>query len=145
MKSPGGATGQGACRLARQGEAPFDWFRRAVSVNGSTYLFGAMLPYGVCDGATARIRGIRCVRRQGSPLLLWRDIRTHIALTAGDTVDLQAYFRVADGDFVVANASLKGAIVDQVALDWLPGPSSRLAFSGDPGAPVIGLTRQPAQ
>lgn len=35
--------------------------------------------------------------------------RTMVALTAGDTVELQGYFRAADGHFAAEHASIWGA------------------------------------
>ena len=75
-----------------------------------TYLFGATLLYKINASATARMRGrlvlngtteIRGSRGEISAThvslatAIW--LQTMVPLTAGDTVELQGYFRVADG------------------------------------------------
>jgi hypothetical protein len=77
-----------------------------------TYLFGATLMYKINASATARMRG-RLVLNGTTEIrgslgeisathvslatAIW--LQTMVLLTAGDTVELQGYFRVADGYF----------------------------------------------
>ncbi|MDP3960551.1 MAG: hypothetical protein Q8Q26_10945, partial [Pseudorhodobacter sp.] len=78
-----------------------------------TYLFGATLLYKVNASTTARMRarlvlnGTTKIRGSMGEIsgehvslatALW--LQTMVPLTAGDTVELQGYFRVADGYFV---------------------------------------------
>ncbi|MGB3314965.1 MAG: hypothetical protein WBB85_11175 [Albidovulum sp.] len=88
----------------------------------STYLFGATLLYKVNSGTSARMRG-RLVLNGATEIrgsfgecsvtpvslatALW--LQTMVPLTAGDTVELQGYFRVADGYFAANHTSFWGA------------------------------------
>ncbi len=90
-------------------------------VNG-TYLFGATLLYKVNSSTSARMRG-RLVLNGTTEIrgslgeisathvslatAIWR--QTMVPLTAGDTVELQGYFRVADGCFAADYTSVWGA------------------------------------
>ena len=87
-----------------------------------TYLFGATLLYKVNASTTARMRG-RLVLNGGTEIrgsmgeisgghvslatALW--LQTMVPLSAGDTVELQGYFRVADGYFAADHTSFWGA------------------------------------
>ena len=87
-----------------------------------TYLFGATLLYKNNASATARMRGrlvlngtteIRGSFGESSAThvtlatAIW--LQTMVPLTAGDTVELQGYFRVADGYFAADHTSFWGA------------------------------------
>ena len=85
------------------------------------YLFGATLLYKINASATARMRG-RLVLNGASEIrgsfgeisathvslatAIW--LQTMVPLTAGDTVELQGYFRVADGYFAADHTSFWG-------------------------------------
>lgn len=86
-----------------------------------TYLFGAALTYKVNASARARMRGrlvlngttgIRGFLGEISAIhvslatAIWQ--QTMVPLTAGDTVELQGYFRVADGYFAADQTSFWG-------------------------------------
>ena len=87
-----------------------------------TYLFGATLLYKVNASTTARMRG-RLVLNGTTEIrgsfgeisathvtlatAIW--LQTMVPLTAGDTVELQGYFRVADGYFAADQTSFWGA------------------------------------
>ncbi|WHP69469.1 C1q-like domain-containing protein [Phaeobacter inhibens] len=87
-----------------------------------TYLFGATLMYKVNASTTARMRG-RLVLNGTTEIrgslgeisathvslatAIW--LQTMVPLTAGDTVELQGYFRVADGYFASDHTSFWGA------------------------------------
>ncbi len=87
-----------------------------------TYLFGATLLYKVNASTTARMRG-RLVLNGATEIrgsmgeisgghvslatALW--LQTMVPLSAGDTVELQGYFRVADGYFAADHTSFWGA------------------------------------
>jgi len=89
-----------------------------------TYLFGATLLYKINASATARMRG-RLVLNGATEIrgsfgeisathvslatAIW--LQTMVPLTAGDTVELQGYFRVADGYFAADHTSLWGCKV----------------------------------
>ncbi len=86
-----------------------------------TYLFGATLLYKINASATARMRG-RLVLNGATEIrgsfgeisatqvtlatAIW--LQTMVPLTAGDTVELQGYFRVADGYFAADHTSFWG-------------------------------------
>jgi hypothetical protein len=86
-----------------------------------TYLFGATLLYKIDASATARMRG-RLVLNGTTEIrgslgeisathvslatAIW--LQTMVPLTAGDTVELQGYFRVADGYFAADHTSFWG-------------------------------------
>ncbi len=86
-----------------------------------TYLFGATLLYKINASATARMRG-RLVLNGTTEIrgslgeisathvslatAIW--LQTLVPLTAGDTVELQGYFRVADGYFAADHTSFWG-------------------------------------
>jgi hypothetical protein len=86
-----------------------------------TYLFGATLLYKINASATARMRG-RLVLNGSTEIrgsfgessathvslatAIW--LQTMVPLTAGDTVELQGYFRVADGYFAADHTSFWG-------------------------------------
>ena len=86
-----------------------------------TYLFGATLLYKINASATARMRG-RLVLNGATQIrgsfgeisgghvslatALW--LQTMVPLSAGDTVELQGYFRVADGYFAANHTSFWG-------------------------------------
>ena len=86
-----------------------------------TYLFGATLLYKINASATARMRG-RLVLNGTTEIrgslgeisathvslatAIW--LQTMVPLTAGDTVELQGYFRVADGYFAAVHTSFWG-------------------------------------
>jgi hypothetical protein len=89
-----------------------------------TYLFGATLLYKINASATARMRGrlmlngateIRGSFGESSAThvslatAIW--LQTMVPLTAGDTVELQGYFRVADGYFAADHTSFWGCKV----------------------------------
>ena len=92
-------------------------------VNG-TYLFGATLLYKVNSSTSARMRG-RLVLNGATEIrgsigeisathvtlatAIW--LQTMVPLTAGDTVELQGYFRVADGYFAADHTSFWGCKV----------------------------------
>ena len=87
-----------------------------------TYLFGATLLYKVNASTTSRMRG-RLVLNGATEIrgsfgessathvslatAIW--LQTMVPLTAGDTVELQGYFRVADGYFAADHTSFWGA------------------------------------
>jgi hypothetical protein len=86
-----------------------------------TYLFGATLLYKINASATARMRGrlvlngtteIRGSFGESSAThvslatVIW--LQTMVPLSAGDTVELQGYFRVADGYFAADHTSFWG-------------------------------------
>jgi hypothetical protein len=87
-----------------------------------TYIFGATLLYKINASVTARMRG-RLVLNGTTEIRgsLGEISATHVSLatviwlhtmgllTAGDTVDLQGYFRVADGYFAADQTSFWGA------------------------------------
>lgn len=90
----------------------------------ATHLFGATLLYKVNASTSARMSGrlvlngtteIRGSRGEISgahvseATALW--LHTMVALTAGDTVDLQGNFRAADGYFAANQTSLWGVKV----------------------------------
>ena len=89
-----------------------------------TYLFGATLLYKINASATARMRGRLVLNGttevRGSlgeisathvslATAIW--LQTMVPLTAGDTVELQGYFRVADGYFAADHTSFWGCKV----------------------------------
>ena len=97
---------------------------RFVAPVAGTYLFGATLLYKVNASTTARMRGrlvlngtteIRGSRGEISgdhvseATALW--LQTMVALSAGDTVELQGTFRVADGYFAADHSSFWGGKV----------------------------------
>ncbi|EXL08892.1 DUF2793 domain-containing protein [Aquamicrobium defluvii] len=97
---------------------------RFVAPVAGTYLFGATLLYKVNSSTTARMRGrlvlngtteIRGSRGEISgdhvseATALW--LQTMVALSAGDTVELQGTFRVADGYFAADHTSFWGCKV----------------------------------
>ncbi|SUZ33491.1 hypothetical protein ROE7235_03262 [Roseibaca ekhonensis] len=89
-----------------------------------TYLFGATLLYKINASATARMRG-RLVLNGATEIrgsfgeisathvtlatAIW--MQTMVPLTAGDTVELQGYFRIADGYFAADHTSFWGCKV----------------------------------
>jgi Protein of unknown function (DUF2793)/C1q domain len=89
-----------------------------------TYLFGATLLYKINASATARMRG-RLVLNGATEIrgsfgeisathvtlatAIW--LQTMVPLTAGDTMELQGYFRVADGYFAADHTSFWGCKV----------------------------------
>ncbi|MEO1018139.1 MAG: hypothetical protein AAFY56_10650, partial [Pseudomonadota bacterium] len=92
-----------------------------VAPADGTYLFGATLLYKINASATARMSGrlvlngtseIRGSRGEISAThvslatAIW--LQTMVPLTAGDTVELQGYFRVADGYFAADHTSFWG-------------------------------------
>lgn len=95
---------------------------RFVAPVAGTYLFGATLLYKVNSSTNARMRG-RLVLNGTTEIhgsrgeisgdhvseatALW--LQTMVALSAGDTVELQGTFRVADGYFVADHTSFWGA------------------------------------
>ncbi|MGX0904762.1 hypothetical protein ACSSV8_003356 [Roseovarius sp. MBR-79] len=94
---------------------------RFVAPADGTYLFGATLLYKVNASTTARMRGRLVLNgtteirgsfgeTSGSHVslatALW--LQTMVPLTAGDTVELQGYFRVADGFFAAEQTSFWG-------------------------------------
>lgn len=97
---------------------------RFVAPVAGTYLFGATLLYKVNSSTTARMRG-RLVLNGSTEIrgsfgeisgahaseatALW--LQTMVPLTTGDTVELQGYFRVADGYFAADHTSFWGAKV----------------------------------
>ena len=90
-----------------------------------TYLFGATLLYNFNASTTARMRG-RLVLNGSTEIrgsfgeisgahvseatALW--LQTMVALGAGDAVELQGYFRAADGYFAADHTSFWGAKVE---------------------------------
>ena len=88
---------------------------------GGTYLFGATLLYKINAGATPRMRG-RLVLNGTTEIrgslgeisathvslatAIW--LQTLVPLTAGDTVELQGYFRAADGSVAADHTSIWG-------------------------------------
>jgi len=86
-----------------------------------TYIFGATLLYKINASATARMRG-RLVLNAATEIrgsfgeisathvtlatAIW--LQTMVTLTAGDTVELQGYFRVAEGYFAADHTSFWG-------------------------------------
>lgn len=97
---------------------------RFVAPADGTYLFGATLLYKVNSSTTARMRG-RLVLNGTTEIrgsfgeisgdhvseatALW--LQTIVALSAGDTVELQGTFRVADGYFAADHTSFWGCKV----------------------------------
>ena len=97
---------------------------RFVAPVAGTYLFGATLLYKVNSSTTARMRG-RLVLNGSTEIrgsfgeisgahaseatALW--LQTMVPLTTGDTVELQGYFRVADGYFAADHTSFWGCKV----------------------------------
>jgi len=97
---------------------------RFVAPVAGTYLFGATLLYKVNSSPTARMRG-RLVLNGATEIrgsfgessgthvseatALW--LQTMATLNAGDTVELQGTFRVADGYFAADHTSFWGAKV----------------------------------
>ncbi|KQY13171.1 DUF2793 domain-containing protein [Rhizobium sp. Root482] len=97
---------------------------RFVAAVAGTYLFGATLLYKVNSSTTARMRG-RLVLNAATEIrgtfgeisgphvseatALW--LQTMVPLNAGDTVELQGAFRVADGYFAADHTSFWGAKV----------------------------------
>ena len=89
-----------------------------------TYLFGATLLYKINASTTARMSG-RLVLNGSTEIrdsfgeisathvslatAIW--LQTMVPLTAGDTVELQGYFRVADGYFAADHTSFWGCKV----------------------------------
>jgi hypothetical protein len=89
-----------------------------------TYLFGATLLYKINASTTARMRG-RLVLNGSTEIrgsfgeisathvtlatAIW--LQTMVPLSAGDTVELQGYFRVADGYFAADHTSFWGCKV----------------------------------
>ncbi|WP_249200682.1 hypothetical protein [Thetidibacter halocola] len=86
-----------------------------------TYLFGATLLFKVNTSTSARMSGrllfngtteIRGSRGEvtsshvSEATAIW--LQTMVPLTAGDTVELQGYFRVADGYFAADHTSFWG-------------------------------------
>jgi len=97
---------------------------RFVAPVAGTYLFGATLLYKVNSSTTARMRGRLVLNGtteirgsfgevSGTHLseatALW--LQTMVPLSAGDTVELQGTFRVADGYFAADRTSFWGAKV----------------------------------
>jgi hypothetical protein len=97
---------------------------RFVAPVAGTYLFGATLLYKVNSSTTARMRGRLVLNGtteirgsfgelSGTHLseatALW--LQTMVPLSAGDTVELQGTFRVADGYFAADHTSFWGAKV----------------------------------
>lgn len=95
---------------------------RFVAPVAGTYLFGAMLLYKVNSSTTARMRarlvlnGTTEIRGSFGEIsgdhvsgatALW--LQTMVVLSAGDTVELQGTFRVADGYFAATHTSFWGA------------------------------------
>ena len=96
-----------------------------VAPADGTYLFGATLLYKINASATARMRG-RLVLNGTTEIrgslgeisathvslatAIW--LQTMVPLTAGDTVELQGYFRVADGYFAADHTSFWGCKID---------------------------------
>jgi hypothetical protein len=83
-----------------------------------------MLLYKVNSSTSARVRGRLvlngateiqgsygefCATRVSLATAIW--LQTMVPLTAGDTVDLQGYFRVADGYFAADHTSFWGCKV----------------------------------
>lgn len=97
---------------------------RFVAPVAGTYLFGATLLYKMNSTTTARMRG-RLVLNGSTEIrgsfgeisgthlseatALW--LQTMVPLSAGDTVELQGTFRVADGYFAADHTSFWGAKV----------------------------------
>lgn len=94
---------------------------RFVAPADGTYLFGATLLYKVNSSTSARMRG-RFVLNGATEVrgsmgeissthvseatALW--LQTMVPLTAGDTVELQGYFRSQDGYFAADHTSFWG-------------------------------------
>ena len=100
---------------------------RFVAPVDGTYLFGATLMYKVNASTSARMSGrlvlngtteIRGSRGEISgahvseATAIW--LQTMVPLTAGDTVELQGYFRVADGYFTAGHTSFWGCKIGYV-------------------------------
>jgi hypothetical protein len=97
---------------------------RFVAPVDGTYLFGATLLYRVNSSTSARMRG-RLVLNGATEIrgsfgeisgahvseatALW--LQTMVPLTAGDTVELQGYFRAQDGYFAADQTSFWGCKV----------------------------------
>jgi hypothetical protein len=97
--------------------------RFTAPVDG-TYLFGATMLYKINSSATARMRG-RLVLNGSTEIrgsfgessathvslatAIW--LQTMVPLNSGDTVELQGYFRVADGYFAADHTSFWGCKV----------------------------------
>ena len=94
---------------------------RFVAPVDGTYLFGATLLYKINASTTARMSGRLVLKGtieiRGSlgeissthvslATAIW--LQTMVPLTAGDTVELQGYFRVADGYFAADHTSFWG-------------------------------------
>jgi hypothetical protein len=93
-----------------------------VAPVGGTYLFGATLLYKVNTSTSARMSG-RLVLNGATEIRGSRGeisgaheseatalfLQTMVALSAGDTVELQGYFRAADGYFAAGHTSVWGA------------------------------------
>ena len=97
---------------------------RFVAPVGGTYLFGATLLYKVNSSTTARMRGrlvlngsteVRGSFGESSGTHVSEatalSLQTMVPLSAGDTVELQGTFRVADGYFAADHTSFWGAKV----------------------------------
>ncbi len=97
-----------------------------VAPADSAYLFGATLLYKVNASTTARMRGRLVLNGSVQTLSHFRScdggsfgessathvslataiwLQTMVPLTAGDTVELQGYFRIADGYFAADHTS----------------------------------------
>ncbi|MBC7286018.1 DUF2793 domain-containing protein, partial [Hoeflea sp.] len=102
-------------------DAANNWF---VAPADGTYLFGATLLYKINSSTSAHMSGrlvlngtteIRGSRGEISgahvseATALW--LQTMVSLTAGDTVELQGYFRAADGYFAADQTSFWGVKV----------------------------------
>lgn len=97
---------------------------RFVAPVDGTYLFGATLLYKVNSSTSARMRGRLVLNGaseirgsmgeiSGAPVslatALW--LQTMVPLNAGDTVELQGYFRAQDGYFAAGHTSFWGCKV----------------------------------
>ena len=79
-----------------------------------TYLFGAALLYKVNSSTSARMRGRLVLNgateiRGSLATAIW--LQTMVPLTAGDTVELQGYFRAQDGYFAADHTCFWGCKV----------------------------------
>ena len=120
-----------------------------------TYLFGATLLYKINASATARMSGRLALNGtteiRGSlgeisathvslATAIW--LQTMVPLTAGDTVEIQGYFRVADGYFAADHTSFWGCKVGLAAEGGSDEPTpirglrahARRRVRGDPDA-----------